>query len=116
MLTDAERNALLIEVNREIEEQADRLARGLAQGGELPTLIYPPNGGFTEPEQEAVLGLLVSEEAVSGLRKLVANACAGPLSWLFALLDGIADPEGYDGHWPPFEICHSDNGEVLNEL
>jgi hypothetical protein len=34
---------------------------------------------------------------------------------LFAMLDGLGDPEDIDGFWPPWELVPSDNGELFFE-
>ena len=113
MLTEKQRDALLLELHRAIEESADDAAQSLRPGGEPRQPYYPPNGGLTDAEHNALAGLLATEDAVSGIRKVVANAAAGPLWTLFSLIDATADPTDYEEFWPPFELVESEDGERL---
>ena len=115
-LTGSQRNAILMDVHRSIEEAADEAATAIA-GGHVPEAItYPADGGLTAGEAAAVSEIRLSTEAKNGVRKIIANAAAHPLWTLFALLDGIRDPDEHDEeYWPPFEIRPAADSEVLTE-
>jgi hypothetical protein len=104
VLTDAQREALLVEVHRAIEEAATQAAEVIAGIGAVQDLDYPPNGGLTETEASSLRAGARGVEAVAALRKIVADAAATPLFKLFALIDGVADPEHWDGEWSPIEL------------
>jgi hypothetical protein len=125
MMSDKQRNALLIELHKAIEESATRTADALRPGqiGDLfhpsfggSALGYPPNSGVTDAEREAVDGIAASPEAVSALRKIVANAIADAFHEFFALIDAVADPADYDDFWPPIELREAEDSEDLHVL
>ena len=66
-------------------------------------LDYPPADAqtddyvFTPAEASALAQLAASDAAMTGLRKLLREAAFAPLFHLFCLLDGVADPRGWDG-------------------
>jgi hypothetical protein len=111
VLTDSQRNALFVELHREIELAATRAAEIIA-GVKLPNaLAYPPNGGFTSEEGAALSSAAPRPEAVAAFRKIIADAAAAPLFTLFSLLDGVSDPQDFDGQWAPFHIAHATDTE-----
>ena len=83
------RDALFLEIHKAIEESAQSVVSQLQSSG----LSYPPGAELTPDEMAALSSLTLSEAAKSGLRKVVADACAYPLFHFFTLLDGVADPE-----------------------
>ena len=116
MLAEEQRQALLVDLHRSIEESASETVEWLRAGADEPFLSYPPNGELSEEEWRALEGLVSTDVVATGLRKLVANAAAGPLWTLFALLDAVGDPESYDGEWMPLELVPSEDGENFHEL
>jgi hypothetical protein len=106
VLSDAQLEALMVEVHKEIEDAAAKAVSALAGG--TPDLFYPPNSGFSAEEQEALAALPEPNAALAGaLRKVIADAAAKPLFGLFAMLDGVADPEGIDD-WPVWQLTPTD--------
>ena len=102
----AVRGALLVELHRIIAESAEsaasmvgvRMTSGESVGkGIADDLAYPPRDGtgpvLTRAERLALGQLDLSQDARSGFRKIVADACASTVFQLFALVDGVADPE-----------------------
>ena len=80
-------NALFREIHNAIDESSEMVA-------ELNTdLSYPPGIELTSEENEALSALQLSEHAKSGLKKLVADACAYPSFHFFSLLDAVVDPD-----------------------
>src|SRR5205823_11394396 len=98
MLTEYQRKALFLEIHRAIESNATYVA-GKLSAAQPPGLCYPPNGGFTDAEQRALRQLPAGKDLESALRKVIASAAYGPLFRLFCLLDGVGDPQDYDGVW-----------------
>ena len=114
MLTDKQRTALLVELHRSIEGAATEFVASL-HGGDEPGVTYPPNGELTGEEVAALQGVPQDVATTSGLRKLAADAAAKPLWTLFALLDGVGDPEVHDEELGPLELVASEDGENFHE-
>ncbi len=104
MLTDAKRGALMVEVHRAIEEAATQAAEAIAGVKPVRDLAYPPNGGLNELEVSLIKAGARGAEAVGAIRKIVADAASVPLFRLFALIDGVGDPEQWQGDWLPLEL------------
>ena len=113
-MTDEQRQAFFLDIHRTIEETATRTAAALRSG--TLRLMYPPNGGFTSAEQEALGSLQVSPVLESALRKVIASASIGPLFRACTLLDGVANPHDFGGTWPVFSIREAggDEGSVAS--
>ena len=97
MLDEAQRRALLLHMHRSIEEVAAKVASELQSG--TPSLLYPPNSGFTDKESGSLAQLSSIPCLESALRKVVASAAASVLYYLIVILDGIGDPADYEGEW-----------------
>jgi hypothetical protein len=116
MPTEAQREALLVEAHRAIEEAATRAAEMIAGVRPLEELAYPPNGGLTGAEESALSDGATGPDAVAPLRKIIADAAAAPLFKVFALIDGVADPEDWDGDWLPMQLSEIEEGDVEPEM
>ena len=110
MLADAKREALLVEVHRAIEEAATQAAEAIAGVTPVPDPAYPPNGGLSEAEASLITAGARGAEAVGAIRKVIADAAAAPLFRLFALIDGVGDPEAWNGNWLPLELREAPEG------
>jgi hypothetical protein len=110
MLSDEQFAALMTEVHRAIDEAAGKALAALGADGR-PDLIYPPDVALSDEERRA----LAAVEPSSALRKLIADAAAQPMFRLFALLDGLGDPDDYDDFWPVWELAESEDGELFFE-
>lgn len=106
-LSDANRHALLLALHQSIEEQATSSANDLFQG-RTNGLDYPPNGGFTAAEQEALKLLQGHSLLQAALRKALANCAAGVVFDLLNLLDGTSDPER--GNWDGVSLIDKTEG------
>jgi hypothetical protein len=114
VLSPAQLDALFIEVHRAIEDSARYATNPLVPDGKLPRLTYPPNGGLSDEEREALAGLASRPEVVSGLRKLIADAIASPMFTFLNLLDGTGDPLHLTADdWPGFELIETETGEQM---
>jgi hypothetical protein len=104
------RQALFHELHRSIEEAArDCVARILS--AEDSSLTYPPGGELTEADRAALRKLTVPPDARAALEKLAADACSHPVFHLFAVMDGVADPETDVGEWPGVTLETKREGE-----
>lgn len=102
-MSDEERAAFFAHIHRSIREAVGRAAASLGSGG--PDLIYPPNSALTDDER-AALGTLGATPALrSAFEKVAADATAAVLFDLFALLDGVGDPAGFEGEWLGFRLA-----------
>ncbi|HYG83059.1 MAG TPA: hypothetical protein VD861_21865 [Pyrinomonadaceae bacterium] len=117
MMTEQEKEALLIEVHRYIEDAATRTAAALRAGS--VGILYPPNGGLTDAEQAALASLTVTPDLESALRKVIADAASIPLFHFFCLLDGVGTPQEYDGGWIGLALSRpnedEDQGDFLHD-
>jgi hypothetical protein len=110
VLSDEQFAALITEVHKEIEEAAETAVTALGADG-APDLVYPPGVTLSDEERQALAGV----EPSAAIRKLIADAAARPMFRLFAMLDGLGDPDSYDGYWPVWELVESENGELFYE-
>jgi hypothetical protein len=99
MISPAIRQALFFEIHRSIEEAARSCVAGMLAPDEV-TPEYPPNAELTQAERAALRTLTVSPEARAALEKLAADACGSTFFHLFAVMDGVTDPDAGAGHWP----------------
>lgn len=88
-MNQSHREALFKAVHSAIHEAADSVGPSFDQA----SLAYPPGATLTQQEEAALQALDLCPAARSGLRKLALDACSYPVSHLFSLLDGVADPE-----------------------
>lgn len=89
MIDKKVREALFWEIHKAIDEASGSVVNELGAA----ELSYPPGVELTPEENAALAGLRLNDAAQSGLKKLVADACAWPLFHFFSLMDGVADPE-----------------------
>jgi hypothetical protein len=109
MRAKKQRDALFLEIHKLIEQAAVDAVEGLATSNSR--LTYPPNGGLTEEEQTEVARLDLNPILKIALRKIIADAASVPIFHLFCLIDGVADPEGYDGLWLGYRLVLPSKGE-----
>ncbi len=98
MIDETTRAALFAEVHRSIAESTDVAVAAFGSVAP-PTITYPPGATLTDSETAALRALVVSPEAASAVRKLIAEACSYPMFHLFSLLDGVSDPAPYEHDW-----------------
>jgi hypothetical protein len=109
-LSDEERRALLVEVHKLIETAADQAVRRISGREPVGVLTYPLGGRLTAAEAEALGRGAGTPEAVRALRRVVADAVAGPVYDLLAMIDGAREPEGWEIRWRPFEVTTAEAG------
>jgi hypothetical protein len=84
--------ALMIQVNADIEEAAQSAAHSLIDESFQGKISYPPNHGFSQEDLTALDALKVIPNLESALRKVIADAASYPIFRVFEYIDGIADP------------------------
>jgi len=82
-------DAILKDLHADIDETSDKVVSEL----ETTDIIYPPNIELNEKEKHALSKLNLSDDAKSGLKKLISNAACVPIFHFFNKLDGTGDPE-----------------------
>jgi hypothetical protein len=97
MLKHEQKQALLVECHKAIEESASHAVDRLE--GKDDELTYPPNWGLSAAERDALNSILINPSLKSALRKVIANASSYPLFHFFELLDGVANPAGCGEPW-----------------
>ncbi|WP_420630431.1 hypothetical protein [Candidatus Leptofilum sp.] len=108
MISEQQKQALFVEIHKAIEE-ATVLAIERFSLGQEADLAYPPNGGLTEKEKSELTKLSINSNQKSALRKIIADAASYPIFRFLTLLDGVSDPEGYEGDWPGFTLQSKDD-------
>jgi hypothetical protein len=98
-LSQENRNTLLINLHKSIEENSDATANHVFHGRFNQLINYPPNGGLTEDELRAIDQLKGNEQLKSALRKLFASSASDVLFDLFNVTDGTSDPDPGTGEW-----------------
>lgn len=98
-LSEQNRNTLMMHLHKCIEEQANHAANNILHGRSGQLTSYPPNGGFTPEEKEALTSLVGNEPLKSALRKAIASSSANVLFDLFNILDGTGNPDPGTGAW-----------------
>jgi hypothetical protein len=108
---DAKR-ALLLSLHAEIRaltnDSLDRLAKDDASVFYPPEDDKPPTTGYSAAERQALQALMTRREGRDALEKLLADACGKTLFCLFTMLDGVADPQYYDGLWLGLRLVEPD--------
>ncbi len=89
----------MMHLHKCIEEQSDHTANHILHDRSAQLTSYPPNGGFTPEEKEAIASLTGNEPLKSALRKAIASSTANVLFDLFNILDGTGDPDPGTGTW-----------------
>jgi hypothetical protein len=103
-LGDEERTTLLLEVHKLIETAADQAVRRISGREPVGAMTYPLGSRLTAAETAALGQVAATPEAVRALRRVVADAVAGPVYDLLAMIDGAREPEGWEVPWRPFEV------------
>lgn len=112
-LSDKNRKILLTSLHQAIEENANHIANHVFYGRENQLINYPPNGGLTEREKEAIKELQGDEDLKSALRKILASNTADVFFHIFNIIDGTSDPER--GDWTGVaivDISEEDEGDI----
>lgn len=78
-LSDHNLNTLMIFLQQKIEENAEYIAKELANGISTDFLTYPPNRGLTETEKLSLEKIKNDPNLESALRKILADNSAGVL-------------------------------------
>jgi hypothetical protein len=89
---------------------AARSILGIAHGRPIE---YPPNEQLTTAERAALSSQQHSTDLESGSQKVIASAMGLLLFDLFAILDGVADPEKATATWLGVPICEDAFGNQL---
>jgi len=98
LLSNDNKNALLLSLHKLIEEHANATATAIFQGKQI-SISYPPNGGLTEAEEQALALLKGNDQVMAALRKLFANNTAEVFFSFFNMLDGTTVPGMETGSW-----------------
>lgn len=104
MISSEEHRALCVEANAAVEAAAVEALERLRGRGEP---FYPPNGGLTDEERDA-LPRLDSAAAESAMRKVLADAAASAMFRVFCVIDGVGDPVAFDGAWAAYGIAEAE--------
>jgi hypothetical protein len=91
------RAALLNEMHKTIDTAATD-ALGIVDTRAIE-LAYPPGIELSAAEVSALANIPSSPELRSALHKVFREVASRPLFHFFALIDGVADPTGWNGLW-----------------
>ena len=112
-LSEENRKTLLTHLHQSIEEAANFAANDLNNGQTNQLISYPPNGGLTDKEKEALEQLKGNDVLRDALRKVFASNSASVLFELFNIIDGTGDPDPEIGEWS--EVMLVDMPEDFDE-
>ena len=103
-----------------IDEVADDTARNVVANDIRKLTAYPPNGGFSKSELQAVKEISELPDAESTVRKLIAGANGRVIFSLLNFLDGTGDPDPDIGQWWGLRLAdadrvESDKGAMLHD-
>jgi hypothetical protein len=112
-LSENNLKTLLISVHKAIEESANTTANDIFQGRLTKLIDYPPNGGLTDKEKQALKELKGNEDLKTVLRKVIASSAANAFFEFFNLIDGTTDPAPGIGKWS--EVLIVDKPEDFDE-
>ena len=107
------RDTLLIAFHQLIEEAAEKAVQSLANPSSL-NLPYPPNGGLTPAEQEAVRELQLTPDLEHALRKVTADACSMVIFAFLNYVDGTADPRA--GEWSGIALVDRSDSKDADQM
>ena len=98
-LSEENKLTLLLNVHRVIEERASAATNNLHEGRHNALINYPPNGGLTTSEKEALEVFRSNETLRSAVRKIVASSIADAFFDHFNIVDGTSDPKPETSGW-----------------
>ena len=110
----------MISLHKEIEEHAHHTANHILHGRLDELTQYPPNGGFTDAEKEALARIKGDEVLRDALRKAFAANTAEVFFTFFNVLDGTGDPDPGTGNWTEVKLVDFtedmvEDGEMLHD-
>jgi hypothetical protein len=112
-LSTENESTFLLNLHKSIEESANTNANHIMHGRLNQLINYPPNGGLTGEEINALMALGGQEQLKSALRKVLASTTADVFFDVFNLIDGTADPDPGTGQWTG--VMMIDKPEDLDE-
>ena len=92
-LSTENQSTLLVELNRIVEESAERSAQGITQQTIASEIACPPNGELNEDEQSMISNLESNDVMHSAMRKILSDCAASAIFHFLNLIDGTGDPE-----------------------
>ena len=98
-LSDENLKTLLLCIHQVIEQQAERTANQLSEADLTDLVIYPPQGGLTKEEEQALMQFKSDNNLRTALRKILADNSASVVFELLKLIDGNAAPDDELGPW-----------------
>lgn len=107
------KSTILIHLHKAIEESANTNANHIVHGRLNQLINYPPNGGLSDKEIDALKELKGKDELKSALRKILASTTADVFFDIFNLIDGTSDPDPGTGKWT--EVMLVDKPEDVDE-
>src|SRR5688500_1097379 len=91
--------ALLLDLNQDIEENAEATVKSIIDDKNFDFLTYPPNNGLTDLEKAELNKLDNNEHLKNALRKVIADNSAGIIFNMLNLLDGTGSPKLHYDNW-----------------
>jgi len=98
-LSDENLKTFLLCIHQVIEQQAERTANQLSEADLTDLVIYPPRGGLTKDEEQALMQFKSDNNLRTALRKILADNSAAVVFELLKLIDGNAAPDDELGAW-----------------
>lgn len=104
------RDALLREMHGAIQQATNDLLLALASG--TWTQTYPPGAKVDASHVERMRDLASNPLAATA----IADAAAAAFFRTLAVMDGVGDPVGWQGHWAPIVLAEDTDGDDIEML
>ena len=101
---------MLISLHKWIEESANTSSNHIFHGRLNRLINYPPNGGLTSEELDALDALKGNVNLKSALRKIFASTTADVFFMLLSLIDGVSDLDPGIGAWSEVTLVDKPDG------
>lgn len=120
ILSEHNRQTLLVELHRIIAEQSDLMASTIMEHPEDDFSIYPPDTSLNEDELQALCDLNHDQELKNALTKVFKDYTAKVIFRFFNIIDQTTLPDPRSGKWSAVTIAdlpedYSQNLEYLHD-
>src|SRR5688572_31372606 len=108
--------ALLLDLNQDIEENAEATVKSIIDDKNFDFLTYPPNNGLTDLEKAELNKLDNNEHLKNALRKVIADNSAGIIFNMLNIIDGTTDPKLMFDEWTGIKLVDQEHDEDAKEF
>ncbi len=114
ILSDQNRQTLLVDLHRIIAEQAKQAISAISQHPDVDRSIYPPDTSLSEGEKQALANINYDPTLNSALTKVLKDYTAKVFFRFFNMIDRTTLPDTHSGAWSPVTIVDLPEGYDQN--